>query len=492
MRNVRLLAAVLPLTILGCTVGPDFRPPHPELPASFTAQTTAGGNVRISPAAADDGAWWTRFRDPELSALIEAAGTDNFDMRSAALRIAEARQQLAIAEADRLPSLNANLEYQRQRISTTTAQGSLFGKIGGLGSALPKGANIMLPGFPNPYDQYQVGFDASWEPDLFGRIRRSVEAATADADATVDDSREALVSLESEIARSYIDLRGAQAKLAIAQENLATERDLLLLTQQRRDAGLIVEIDVHNAAAQATVTESTIPLLEREIGTDINQMSLLLGREPGALRSELTPDKAVPPVPPEIGIGIPSELVRRRPDIRAAEERLHAATAQVGVATADMFPRLTLSAQFGTQSENFAGIADWASRFINVGPALQIPVFQGGRLKANVRLSDVREQEAAVAYEKTVVTALHDVENALVALRDEETRHGSLEMTVSENRIAMDLARLRYAGGLTTFLDVLNAQRQMEQNQSALADSTAALSTNAVALYKALGGGWQE
>ena len=486
------IVATLAVLLSRCTLGPDFTPPRPQTPASFTTENSPGQNSRFTTGQADEGAWWARFQDSELSALIQNASADNFDVRTAVLRIAEAREQLAVAEGDRYPMLGGNTSYARQRISRTTAQGSLFNSFGSLDSVLPPGAAASLPRFPNPYDQFQAGFDASWEPDLFGRVRRSVEAAGAEMRATLEDSHDVLVSLASEVARRYIDLRGAQQKLTIARDNLATERDILLLAQQRRQAGLTNEIDVHNAAAQATATESQIPQLERQIDAEINQLGLLLGREPGALRAELVAEKPVPPVPPEIAVGLPGDLLRRRPDIRAAEARLHAATARIGVATADLFPRVTLSAQFGTQSETVAGLANWASRFLTIGPALQVPIFEGGKLQANLRLTDVREQEAAVGYAKTVVGAMHDVQDALVAVQDEEQRHDLLTMTVGENRIAAGLARDRYVAGLTTFLDVLDADRRLQQNESMLADSTAALSTDAVAVYKALGGGWQE
>ncbi len=235
--------------------------PRPETPASWIANAPPnpqGQAIRINGSPADEGAWWAGFRDLELSSLIGSAGGGNFDLREAVLRIAEAREQLAVAEADRYPTLGGNGSYTRQRFSETTAQGALFGKIGNIGSAFP-GTGITLPSFPNPYDQFQLGFDASWEPDLFGRVRRSVEAADADMQASVEDSHNVLVSLESEIARNYIDLRGAQLKLNIARENLSAERDIVVLAQQRRQAGLTNEIDVHNAAAQATATEVANP-----------------------------------------------------------------------------------------------------------------------------------------------------------------------------------------------------------------------------------------
>ena len=234
-----------------------------------------------------------------------------------------------------------------------------------------------------------------------------------------------------------------------------------------------------------------MPLLDREIDTDINQLSELLAREPGALQNELQSATAVPPVPQTVPIGLPADLIRRRPDIRAAEARLHAATARVGVAVADLFPRITLDASFGTQAERFPDLADWAGRFINIGPSLQIPIFEGGKLRATIRLQNIREKEAAVTYAKAVLAAFHEVENALIAYNTEQSRRLSLQDTLAHNRNVLALARQRYKSGLTAFLDVLDAERALQQTELSFADSSAAVSTDLVALYKALGGGWE-
>ncbi len=372
--------------------------------------------------------------------------------------------------------------------SDTTAQGSLFNSIGSFGA----GSGLAIPSFPNPYDQYQVGFDASWEPDLFGAVRRSVEAAGAETQAAIEDSRDALVSVEGEVARTYIDLRGAQLELSVTNENLATQRAVLVLAHQREHAGLTTYIDVSNADAQVRSTRSQLPLLERQIDVDINQLSQLLGREPGALRTELIAARPIPAAPRDIAIGLPADLARRRPDIRASEARLHAATAQIGVATANLFPRVTLDASFGTQAEHPLDLTRWASRFFSFGPTIEIPIFEGGKLKAMVQLSDVHEKEAAVDYAKTVLSALHDVENALIAYDTEGARRLDLEATAARNAETLALARQRYRSGLTTFLDVLDAERSLQQTELALAGNTAATSTDLVALYKALGGGWQK
>ncbi len=293
------------------------------------------------------------------------------------------------------------------------------------------------------------------------------------------------------MARTYIDLRGAQLELSVTNENLATQREVLVLAHQRERAGLTTYIDVSNADAQVRSTRSQLPLLERQIDVDINQLSQLLGREPGALRAELiaaTHSRCAP----DIAIGLPADLARRRPDIRASEARLHAATAQIGVATANLFPRVTLDASFGTQAEHPLDLTRWASRFFSFGPTIEIPIFEGGKLKAMVQLSDVHEKEAAVDYAKTVLSALHEVENALVAYNTEGARRLDLEATAARNAETLALARQRYRSGLTTFLDVLDAERSLQQTELALAGNTAATSTDLVALYKALGGGWQK
>lgn len=466
--------------LAACTVGPDFAPPKAAVPTSWTA---GGAPTQVGDSQPQDD-WWSQFHDATLSSLIGRAAASNLDLKQAALRIAEARAQGAVAAGGQWPTLGANASYAGQRFSAETAQGSLFSSIGGA-------PGVSIPSYPNPYDQFQTGFDASWEPDLFGGIRRSVEAAGADAEAAVEDSRAALVSLEGEVARSYIDLRAAQLKLDVTRRNLATQREVLTLARQRRAADLATDLDVSAAAAQATTTQAQLPLIEREITLDINQLSLLLAREPGTLQAELETAAPVPPVPPAIALGLPADLLRRRPDIRAAEARLHAATARVGVATAALFPRVTFTASFGTQAERFPDLADWAARFFSIGPRIDIPIFEGGKLRATVRLQDVREQEAAVAYAKAVLSAVHEVENALVAWRTEEERRRSLEDTVRQNRDRLALARQRYRSGVTSFLDVLDAERTLQQSELSLTDSTAGVSADLVALYKALGGGWQ-
>ena len=480
LRNIVVLG-VAALALCACAVGPDFQKPKPDVPASWSATSS-----KANPQAAAEAAWWTSFGDPELTLLIGRAAAANLDLQQAALRIAEARAQRDAAASQALPSLNGNAAFTGTQFSTTTTQGRLFNQFGNLGNAAP-GTNIS---FPNPYGQYQLGFDASWELDLFGHVRRNIEAAGADVEAAAWDQRGAEVSLFGEVARAYVDLRGAQAQRAVTAQTIATLKELLGLARQRQGAGLSSDIDVSRASAQVTAAEAALPGLDRQVSADINQLSRLLDLQPGALKVELETARRIPPVPAVVPVGLPSDLARRRPDVQGAEARLHAAVAQQGVAIAELYPKVTLTASGGTQSESLTHLLDWASRFGMIEPQVQVPLFDAGRRKANVRLRDARAKEAALDYAKTVLGALHEVDDALTTYDAEQARRTSLTATVGENRTAVGLAMDRYRSGIGNFLDVLDAQRTQQQNELQLAQSDSAVGTDLVALYKALGGGW--
>ncbi len=484
------------LALGACTVGPDFVRPRPQVPDHWS-QTALGAapphtegsaaavlsNVREGPEGPVD--WWHRFEDPTLDSLISRAVDANLDLRAAVLRIEEARAQRAVAASAWLPTLALDASYTRQRFSETTPTGSLFSTVGNV--HFPGGASISIP---NPYNQYQLSGSASWEIDLFGRVRRSVEAADANIQVSIEDHRAVGVAMLADVAQSYMQLRGAQARLRVAQENLGVIEELLDLTRQRLAAGLTTHIDVSNARAQAEVTRAQIPAFELEITQDVNQLSRLLGREPEALRAELERAAPVPGVPSEVDIGVPAELARRRPDIREAEAKLHAATAQVGVAVADLFPRLTLSASGGMQSESAHQLFDWASRFGSLGPSIDLPVFDMGRWRT-MHLQDVRLQEAALDYRRTVLNALQETENAIAAYAADQERRSSLAGAVVQNRDALALSRDRYQSGVATFLDVLDVERNLQQNELGLAQSDSAVSADLVLIYRTLGGGWK-
>jgi multidrug efflux system outer membrane protein len=503
-RSVLLVVTVAALCA-GCAVGPDFVRPTPKTPEHWSGKATS------APATADQGAaaaapdtpaptaipssvvseqstplraWWGAFNDPMLSSLIDRGVSSNLDVRAALLKIEESRAQRDVSAAGLWPTLSAEAAYSRQQFSETTPTGSLFNSIGSF--PLPAGARISIP---NPYNQYQLSGDASWEIDLFGRVRRSLEAANANLQVSVEDQHAVLMSVLGDVAQSYVELRGSQSRLRIAQENLTTIEELLQLTRQRLAAGLTTHIDLSNALAQAAQTHAELPAFEKEITRSINRLSQLLGLEPEALRAELTQAEPVPSAPPKVPIGLPAELARRRPDIREAEASLHAATAQIGVSVADLYPRLTLMASGGLQSETAASLFEWASRFGTLGPTLELPVFDRGRWRT-VHLYRVRAQEAALSYERTVLNALHEVENALAAYRADQDRRAWLDATVAQSLDALTLSRQRYESGVASFIDVLDIERTWQQNRLLLADSTTAVTTDLVQLYRALGGGW--
>jgi outer membrane protein, multidrug efflux system len=480
------LATALGALLAGCAVGPRYVAPTPRLPSQWSAAAVKGGEQgsTVETSEPQIASWWSAFGDSTLTSLVDRSLAANLDLEEAVLRIEEARAQRRQAAAGQWPSLAANAGFTRQRVSLNTPNGAIFG-IGPRFAGLPAGVSLT-----NPFDQYQLGLSASWEIDLFGRVRRSVEAADADVRASVENARGVRIALASDVADAYIDLRGAQLRRAIVEQSLATQRDVLELTRQRWNAGLTTDLDVENATSEVKASEAELPLLEREITQDINQLSRLMDREPDALRAELGTVRPVPPVPPRVPIGLPSDLARRRPDIRRAEASLHAATARVGVAVADLFPRLTLSAAGGLQSEGLSHLIETASRFASLGPAIELPLFEGGARRAAIRLESTREKEAAVDYARTVLGALHEVENALAAYAADQSRSASLAAAVQASQNALGLARQRYESGIASFIEVLDAERTLEQNQLSAAQATTAVSTDLVALYQALGGGW--
>jgi NodT family efflux transporter outer membrane factor (OMF) lipoprotein len=482
----RTLAAALGmLTLSGCSaVGPDFVPPDPMLPSgSFFGKPEP---AIVSPASAfddlsgGDPQWWKAFRDPILTSLAGRLAAANLDVATATLRLAESRFQRNVTAAAQFPSINGNASYQRE----------LFSQNGVLSLVKP----FVSPGTPfviPPISIWQTGLDASWELDIWGGIRRQVEAASAQVEVAEFQRRDTLISSLAELARDYIDLRGIQAQIAIAKANLASSTDILQLTKTRAEKGLTTGLDVENAAAQVASVRSALPALENQESADINALSLLLDEPPGSLREELAQAKPIPPSPPRVPLGIPSELARRRPDIRQAEAQLHAATAAIGVAVADFYPSVKLSGNVEFNALDLRKLWQGTSLQYVFGPTVSLPIFQGGRLKSTLEFREAQQQEAAITYHKTVLQAWHEVVNALVAYRTEQERRASLREQTSHSRQALSLARARYASGVADFISVLDAERTELQAELQYAQSTTAVSTNLVQLYKALGGGWE-
>lgn len=496
-------AAGLGLMLAGCTLGPNFASPSMFAPGTWFASRPPPPRVPSQTAPTPiDPQWWTLFNDPVLTELVQQVAASNLDVRLATIRLAESRQQRGIAAADQFPGINGNASYTREQISnkgvssvlggagTTAASQSngLSGTTGGIpSSAISGGSSKGIPTF----DLFQYGFDASYELDLWGRVRRSVESADASLLASAESRRNVLLTSLAELARDYIQLRGQQRDLEIAQLTLASDQQSLHLTQQRAAGGLVTGLDVANAATQVAMTSAQIPQLQQTAATTINALSLLLGQTPGALTAKLATPQPVPPVPPVVPVGLPSELVERRPDVRQAAAQLHMATAEIGAAEADFFPKITLSGSVGLQALQFKDLGNWDSRMFSGGPSLSIPIFEGGRLKYRLELRKAQQQEAAVQYQQTVLQAFHDVDNALIAYSAEQLRRDALRKGVDQAARALSLARQQYTQGLTTFLDVLTAQRALFAIQQQYADSTTTVSTNLVQLYKALGGGWE-
>ncbi|WP_429495302.1 efflux transporter outer membrane subunit [Paraburkholderia youngii] len=511
------------LLLASCTVGPDFHAPHADVPAQWhdtqrTAASDAAASGASSATAANvasvptldtdpDPRWWRSFNDPTLDALIARAALGNLDLQQAVLRIVEARTQVQAAAAQGLPNLRATASYQREQLGLKgfLEENGAFDKVDqlgalnspanriapGAGAALQNGANNLLDQLTAPVNLWQVGFDATWELDLFGRVRRSVEAANAQTEAAYESRNDALLSLEAEVAQTYMQLRGAQTLHDIAVSLVEQQGETVALTESQAKVGLASQLDVQSARAQLAQTKTQLPQYDQQIAQALNALAYLIGEPPGALEAQLSAPQTVPPVPPVVPVGLPSTLARRRPDIRRAEANLHAATASVGVAVAQFYPDVSLTGKAGTRATNARDLARWSHLFYSFGPTVSLPIFEGGALVANLRMSEAQQAEAALDYRKTVLTALRDVDNALVVYRTDQARRDALADSVSAQQTSFDLSRDSYRKGLTSFINVLDAQRQLAQAREQYAQGTTQVSTDLVALYKALGGGWQ-
>ncbi len=505
----RAAASLVMLAVAGCAVGPDYQRPAPSWsPASWfgNRQPAVPKRALVSQPTAEpiDPNWWAVFRDPELTSLEQRVAGGNFDVRTAVVRLAESRASLGVSRADLFPQLNANGSYTREQESKNGVIG-LFGGSGSSGSSLSgttsNGLGGRVGGLPNttpgasltaPFDLYQVGFDASWEVDFWGRVRRAVEGSQAQLQASAESQRNTLLTSLAELARDYIQLRGTQRNIQITRDNLVTAQRSLELTRMRARGGLGSEVDVANAAAQVATTQSQLPDLQAQEITLTNAIALLLGQPPDALNAELRQPKPIPIAPPRVPLGLPGELARRRPDIRQAEAQLHAATADVGVAVADFYPRFTISGSVALQAIQLKRTFNLNSDTYSLGPSVTLPIFQGGRLRRTLELRRGQQREAAIAYQRTILGALHDVNNALTNYLSEQNKRAALEAAVRQNQRALGLARDQYTQGLELFLNVLDAERNLLAAQQQLNASLTTQATDLVQIYKSLGGGWEQ
>lgn len=480
MRHLPAVAALL--VVAGCTVGPDYQKPSIVVPPRF-----AEGGAPPAATDADLAFWWSGFGDQELNKLVARAIAQNLDVETAGSRIREARAREIVAGAAALPQIDAQGSASRQRISENAIPipPGAGGSNGGSASAGAFG----LPG--SEFSTFRTGFDASWEIDLFGRGRRSVEAAVARTGTAVWNRRDVQVSVAAEVAKAYLSLRTAQQKIASAMAEVDRQRRSLRLVGARVRGGLVTGQDLVQQQSELAAAQSAIPPLRAQAEQEIHALGVLTGDAPEVLIAELSPIAALPSSP-TVPPGLPSDLLRRRPDIRTAEQNLHAATADIGVATADLYPRFSLSAVPALVSTTLAKLLEWGSRSYTASASIDWPIFNGGRTRANIAVANAQQEQALIAYRKAVLTALQDVEDALGNIDNDRRQIVSLDGAEGRARRAEDIARTRYRGGLVTYSDVLQARASRISLEGQLIQARGTLGRDTVALFKALGGGWPE
>jgi NodT family efflux transporter outer membrane factor (OMF) lipoprotein len=470
--------------------GPNFEAPHEPVPDRYAgadpAATPKPGSADGPPGA--ESFWWRQFHDPELERLETAAASGNLDLKAAYLRIVESRLQVQQARAQGLPSLNATAQYTREQLGLA---GIL--KAHGLGTTTTTSASTqaLIGSLEEPVNLYQLGFDASWELDLFGRVRRSVEAAKAQSTEALESKNDLLVTLQAEVAQTYLQLRAGQVLRQITHDLINDQRDVVELTRARQEHGLAGEADVESAQGQLSNLESQLPQYDQSVAVARHALAVLTGRQPETLDAEFGESGDLPTLPADIDVGVPSTLARRRPDIRSAEAALHAATAEVGVSVAALYPDVSLTGTYGLRNIGTRYLFDWSSKFYTATPAISLPIFRGGSLQATVRLSRAQAEEAALDYRKTVLSALQEVEDGLTGLHEDGMRAAALRNSVDADQRALDINLNAYRRGLVSYLTVLTVQLQVVQARQQLAQSLLTQSTDVVKIYKALGGGWE-
>jgi len=468
----------------GCTtVGPDFRPPAVDAPPDWSARH--GGDPSLAAdGSAGDGLpanRWEVFADPTLARLQGTAMRANADVRSATLHVLQSRAEQAMVSAQRGVQVGARGGVSRQRQSETGSGARLVSAIGG------PNEQALLDVLSAPFSLYEAGFDASWEPDLWGRVLRSEEAAQAGTDAQQAARRQVQLSVAAEVARVYFALRLVQQQQVLLGDELTTGQETETLLAALAGHGLADETALNRQRQQLAVLQSLAPTLRAQEAQAMNRLTLLCGTEPGALNGLLAAPAAPPAALPDLRLGLPAELARRRPDIAAAEARLHAATAGIGIAVADLYPRVMLGASFGLESVDARSFGDWGSRQWGVGASLNLPLFDHGRRKATITLRELQQQEAAVAFQQTVLVAWHEVDDAISAYRAETQRQAQLTVRARSTGEDLALAQARYANGMASYLPVLAATATDLGARRDLAESRARAQTALAALFKSLG-----
>ena len=500
--RLRAGVAACMLALSACATGPDFEAPKTEAPVASFATAAADANTDATPSRAVeqdvDPSWWILFKDATLVALEGEALAANLDLQAAAVRVGQSRAALRMSGAALLPTVGANASGLRELASDKGIMSLMGTSTPTIGATAANGADpfgtASMPGSSGaaPYTLWQYGFDASWELDLWGKAHRAQEASAAQMEAAGFDAAAVRVAITAEVARTYLELRGVQSDLRIARANIGIAKKSLHVAERRRLQGVATRFDTSVSQAQLATFESALPELERRQDALKNALALLLAKPPHALDERLAGEAEVPALPAEVPVGLPSQLAHRRPDILRAEARLHAATAAIGVAKADFYPSISLTGSAGMQALKFSEAGDWGARQFAVGPVLHLPIFEGGRLKGKLALTEARQQEAAIGYQSTVLKAWHEVDDALVAYRSMQRRAEKLEVAVTENRRALANAERRYTQGAADFLSVLVTQQRLLDSENAASRSRTDTAVAMVSLYKALGGGWKE
>ncbi len=461
------------LLFAGCTVGPDYVAPPESSPEIWATEPAEG----LAPDAEILTDWWTSLDDPLLESLLERAANANHDLRVATARVREARASYRIARSRGLPSVGAATAYTRNGISEDGV---------GLGPVAVEQGLV-----DREEDFYEAGFDASWELDVFGGVRRARQAATARAEAAEEDRRDVLRTVLAEVARGYVELRGAQRRLDVARDNLRIQQQSLELVENKVKAGLARPLELEQARAQLAATRSTVPGFQAQVRAGAHRLGVLVGEQPGTLIEELSAVRAVPAPPAAVPVGLPSDLLRRRPDVRRAERQLAAAVADVGVAVADLYPRFMLTGAAGREAGSASDLGSGSAGTWFLSPRVTLPLFQGGRIRANIRATEARHEQAVARWEQAVLLAVEESETALIRYTRERERSRSLAEAAAASRRAVELAEVLYSRGLSDYLVVLDAQRTLNDVEDRLAVSDTAVATGLVRIYKALGGGWE-
>lgn len=481
----RLITCLLVALLGACAQGPEFVTPKTAAPDDWTSWSSSDDSLRLPMSTAEimPADWWRLFRDPVLDGLEERAFKASPDLLTAALHLAQARVQRRVANAQSSPEVGLTGGATRQRLSENNSGSRLLRAI-----VSPEQAQPIIELVSEPFTLYQAGFDFSWELDLWGRVRRSVEAADADVQRQVALLAYAHLSLASDVAQNYFELRTLQRQVRLLQEDIGAMQQRLDLQQARVRAGVIDHLDFDRQSAELAGLRAQLPPLLAQEGASMNRIALLLGERPGAMRAELQARaEDLPLVMPDLAAGLPSELARRRPDIRVAEARLHIVTASIGIAEADLYPSIRIGARLGYESYIPGAFTEWGSRTWSVAPTLDLPLFDQGRRRSTVQLRELEQQEAAVAFQKTVLQAWQEIDDALSGYSAERQQFQQLGARLQSAQSAWEITQARYNGGTVDYTTVLDAERGYLQARRDLASSQGRLSTRFVAVNKAIG-----